>query len=120
MEPRIVAVAPRGLDGVVAHEREVYEPRLVRRQLGVAVEPAREPRLAAAVRAWAQPAQRHRVVHRLVTVRPFEAEGPGGPVGVDAVGSGPSVVLQGSILLRARPRTDLSADHPRDHGEALG
>src|SRR5262245_51486359 len=81
---RVVAVGPGRCHGVVADEVDVDHPRLLVGQRRVRVEPAGHARLAAAMGARAEPAQRGEVVAGRVTVLPDDVERPGGPIGVDA------------------------------------
>src|SRR5437762_2882200 len=59
------------------------KPRLLAGERRRSVEPARHPRLAATVGAWAQPAQCGEVVDRDVAVLPVDPERPRLAVGMD-------------------------------------
>ena len=67
---RVVAVAPRRRDGVPADGLDGDQPGLLGRQGRVRVEPARQPRLAAAVGARAEPAEPLEIVDGDVAVAP--------------------------------------------------
>jgi hypothetical protein len=70
-------------DCVLADQRHVHEPGLLRAQRRRRIEPARHARLAATVRARAQPAKRDEVVDRGVAVGPVDGQGRRGAIGVD-------------------------------------
>src|SRR5438046_6415509 len=80
---RVVTIAPLGGDRVLADEMDVDERCLFGGQGRPGVEPARKPRLAAAERARAEPAERGEVVGRCMPVGPLDREASAGAVGVD-------------------------------------
>src|SRR5437763_16365839 len=81
---RVVPVTPRRRDGVIADQHDVDEARLLRRQDRRRIEPARQPCLAAAEGARAEPAEALEAVRRLVAVAPADLELARLAVGVDA------------------------------------
>ena len=102
----VVAVAPGRADGVAADELDVDEPGLLVGERRRRVQPAGQARLAAAVRAGAQPAQRARVVGGPVAVGPVDRRVPAArsawiPVGV-ALGA-PDEIGVVTLRIVARP-----------------
>src|SRR5690242_12673415 len=118
MEPGRVSVAPCRLDRVRADERHVHEPRLVRGQRGIGIQPARHACLAAAVGARAQPAKPRAVVPGLVAVGPGDGDGARSAVRVDPHG-GHALILHVSIVPRG-PRRSSSPARPRPGPSPIG
>src|SRR5918999_4976415 len=84
VEARVMPVAPRRGDGVLADELEIGELGLDGRQRRLRVEPSGLTRFSTTERTRAEPAQRHEVVAGDVAVGPLDLELRRLAVGVDA------------------------------------
>src|SRR5664280_3517691 len=74
VEPRVVAIAPRGCDGISADRLHRDQAGLLPRERRVRIQPAWLAHLAPAVGARAEPPEADEVVERDMPVRPLDPQ----------------------------------------------